>query len=548
MVNQLTSRLYRLRDTVNVSARLFARTWHLLAAKGKVLFALHTVVFLSAIGLDVSLPFFLAWLIEAAAEQQSIVWWYAGLLAIGWFGVRLLEDLRLVLYLSFEQIFQRQIYQEFLDRFTKLPYDYIERFPATEHNIIVDRGVSGFRAVLYNTFFTLLPLAVRVSFLMIVVAVQIDLLLSITLTAAITFVLIATIVIGSVINSLTIRYLETYRDFFAMANESLANAITIRTYSVHDWAKSRLDGQLSKFVSQVFDTFRPTFLLGMIQGATLGGIFFVVNTSILSAYPVGAEAVPLLVLANGLTIQLAQPLLGFSAAFAEWLRGISNTTLVLDLLEQDEFLPLVRHEMHQGTDILLKDLSISYDGNQVIEKLSTTIPPVGITAIVGPSGSGKTSLAKVLAGLKQYTGQVLMPRGSTIVRYVSQNPEIFNEHLNVNIALSDELIDPTSRKDSLRKAELSANETITFPEKLGDMGSKLSGGQKSRVSLARALFSKCDVLILDEPTASLDEENALKVMNTIFNIGRAQDMTVILITHNKQFSERCDHIIDLGSK
>jgi ATP-binding cassette subfamily B protein len=95
-------------------------------------------------------------------------------------------------------------------------------------------------------------------------------------------------------------------------------------------------------------------------------------------------------------------------------------------------------------------------------------------------------------------------------------------------------------------AQLPRSEYGKFPKKLGEGGNKISPGHKSRVAVARALFSDCDILILDEPTASLDDENKSNIYDIVFELNRLSKIKIILVTHDQTAIKRCDHVLRLS--
>ena len=129
------------------------------------------------------------------------------------------------------------------------------------------------------------------------------------------------------------------------------------------------------------------------------------------------------------------------------------------------------------------------------------------------------------------------------IKYVNQTPYLFNDTISNNITMLHEY-DEKTVNDVLEYTNLSKLANQTENEKIGDFGSKISGGEKQRIALARALLSKPEIIFFDEPTSSLDPENQKLVERMIFNL---TNITRIVITHNQEeeFLSQFDKVIRL---
>jgi ABC-type branched-subunit amino acid transport system ATPase component len=244
--------------------------------------------------------------------------------------------------------------------------------------------------------------------------------------------------------------------------------------------------------------------------------------------------------------------------------GVAQPTL--DLIEQligEEDLVKSNDEVninHPGfiNSAELVNVSFAYPNKSedVIKNLDITIQPGSVTAIVGPSGAGKTTLIDLLIGvLIPKTGKVKISGVSPTdavqtwpgaIAYVPQDIVITNGTIKENILLGF----PENEKnnyfveESLRIAHLYdfvMGLEQGVDSKVGDRGSKLSGGQRQRLGIARAMFTKPKILILDEATSSLDGESEANISQAILQMkGKT---TVILIAHRLSTVRAADNLL-----
>jgi iron(III) transport system ATP-binding protein len=192
------------------------------------------------------------------------------------------------------------------------------------------------------------------------------------------------------------------------------------------------------------------------------------------------------------------------------------------------------------------DLKVLLGGKVVLDGLSLSLAPGQIAALLGPSGCGKTTLLRSIAGLiRPSEGQIRfgkqlvsfssvhLPPHKRKIGYVPQEGALF-PHLNItdNIAFG---IDRTLfTKDQIRQTtkEMLA---LTGMEGFGKrMPHQLSGGQQTRVALARALAIKPSIVLLDEPFSALDAELRSELRTDVINLLRSQNTTAILVTHDRE--------------
>ena len=218
------------------------------------------------------------------------------------------------------------------------------------------------------------------------------------------------------------------------------------------------------------------------------------------------------------------------------------------------------NSVHNGFDprIVLDKVSYTYPGNFIptITNASLEVNPGEVIAFVGPSGAGKSTLIDLMLGiLKPNSGVIKISGVSPLqainawpgaISYVPQETKITNNSIKGNIAMGfpvSEQIDSLVA-DALKVAQLENflhENNFSLDSSVGEAGSKLSGGQKQRLGIARALYLKPKLIVLDEATSSLDGQTESDVSEAIYGL-RGQ-VTVILIAHRLSTVKKSDKIV-----
>lgn len=213
-------------------------------------------------------------------------------------------------------------------------------------------------------------------------------------------------------------------------------------------------------------------------------------------------------------------------------------------------------------EIEVNNVSMQYDTNLGfrLDNIDLSIKKGEFIAIVGPSGSGKTTLVDILLGIIQpKSGEVLISgmkpldaisRWPGAIGYVPQNVAIFNSSMRQNIGLGYPL---TSIREDYVDSAIRIAELNDFVEKapdglstnVGERGTNLSGGQRQRIGIARALYTKPLMLILDEATSSLDSQAEKNISDSI--LAFKGEITLIVIAHRLSTVQAADRVIYLNN-
>ncbi len=178
------------------------------------------------------------------------------------------------------------------------------------------------------------------------------------------------------------------------------------------------------------------------------------------------------------------------------------------------------------------------------------------TSIIGKSGSGKSTLLHIAGGLDApSSGNVLCNGVNFATLDDKRRSELRNLHVGFifqsNLLLEDftalenvmapAMIAGKSIKDCKPRA-LALLEKLGLTDRLSHLSSQLSGGEKQRVAICRALMNEPEVIMADEPTGALDEENAQDVENILLDLVKEEGRSLLLVTHNQDFAFKCDNV------
>ena len=228
----------------------------------------------------------------------------------------------------------------------------------------------------------------------------------------------------------------------------------------------------------------------------------------------------------------------------------ANTILALDTMDIDG--KQIKPENH---DIELRHVSFSYDTRKIIDDVSLSVPQKTATAIVGPSGGGKSTLCNLIArfwdvdsgeitlggaNVKDYSMNSLMENFA----FVFQTVYLFADTIENNIkfgrqdATHDEVVEAAKKAcchDFIMKLP-DGYDTV-----IGEGGASLSGGEKQRISIARAIMKDAPIIILDEATANVDPENEKELVDAVEAL--TKEKTIIMIAHRLKTVRHADQIV-----
>ena len=310
----------------------------------------------------------------------------------------------------------------------------------------------------------------------------------------------------------------------------------------------------------------------LLSNITYIGVFFLGAVLVL----LGFFKISVIIAASQLVIFIVYPLSNLTQYITSILAAkavIKELDEILNLQENDSSLKDLEAKNSFEDSISFENMSFSYpqeseddedkeddDENRktfpALKKINLTIKKGEKVLIVGESGSGKSTLLSLL--YKKFTGyEGLIKIDGTDIRkipdaayfklvsVVHQSPFIFDDTIKNNIALYNEDISDERIKEACKKAGLQRfieSLPLGLETRIGEGASKISGGEKQRIAIARALVKDSPILLMDEATSALDKETSAEIENTVLS---QKDLTCIIISHHvsEALRARADKII-----
>jgi ABC-type bacteriocin/lantibiotic exporter with double-glycine peptidase domain len=237
------------------------------------------------------------------------------------------------------------------------------------------------------------------------------------------------------------------------------------------------------------------------------------------------------------------------------LDNIFNETQELHKSEKLDSSDNIKFEFNSSIEI--ENLTFSYESSKtLINNLNFKINKGDLVGVYGKSGKGKSTLIDILTGLiTPHSGKIKCDGVSihknkkswqSIIGYVPQSVYLFDESIQKNIIFNKDTFDEDKIKDVISSSGL-AEWTNQLKDGLhtlvGDEGAKVSGGQRQRIGIAASLYKDSEILILDEPTSSLDPETENNIIDNILSL--KGNKTIILISHKQSIIDKCDKVLKL---
>ena len=361
-------------------------------------------------------------------------------------------------------------------------------------------------------------------------------------------------------NSQYAAYMEANNHVNSIIIEYVEGIEVVKAFNQSTSSYEKFVGAVQSFKEFTLAWFKSTW-------KTMNLMMAIMPTTLLGVLPVGLllvqnRSISPAELAMGiiLSLSIVGPLMKATtfineAKSMEFAVEAANELLNLPILPDSGKIVSIPHN-----DIVLDRVFFSYDGseqNDVLQGVSLKMPEGSFTALVGPSGGGKSTVARLIARFWDVTGGSITIGGKNIkelsirqlsemVSFVTQDNFLFNCSLKENIRLGN----PNATDEEVYAAARAAccDEFIAHLDKgydtpAGDAGKRLSGGEKQRIAIARAILKNAPIVILDEATAFTDPQNEDKIQKSIMALSKGK--TLLVIAHRLSTIQNADQIVVL---
>ncbi len=350
---------------------------------------------------------------------------------------------------------------------------------------------------------------------------------------------------------------KQFRTLARMSSYFLDRLQGLTTLRLFGRAEAEVDN-----IAQAADAFRDRTMrvlrIAFLSSASLE-FFASVAVAIVATYVgfgligrIGWGTAPELTLFSGLFVLLMapdffQPLRLLAAYYHDRVAAIGAAEGLAEILDGADEAPAGRAPMPSGElEIVFDDVSVAFDGGtrSAVEGVSLRIAPGDHVALVGMSGAGKSTLLSLLLGFRAPDSGRILVNGidlATIdpedlrrhIAWIGQAPVLFHGTLRDNIRLGrpdadDAAVDRAAAEARVTEFAAALPQGLDTP--VGERGVGLSGGQAQRIALARAFLKDAPLVLLDEPTASLDRETEAEILDSIRRLARGR--TAIVATHS----------------
>ena len=359
------------------------------------------------------------------------------------------------------------------------------------------------------------------------------------------------------------KNMDTLSRLSAQFLDRLRGLETLRLFNRTSEQTEHIENATEDFRETTMDVLKLAFLSSAVLefftsiSIALMAVYF--GFSYLGQIEFGTYNAPLTLFTGFFCLILApefyQPLRDLGTYYHDRAAGIGAANAIVDFLEED-FLTVHQNEkaisLESAVEISAENLVVlSTQGSALTQPLNFQIPANHNVALVGQSGAGKTSLINAILGFLPYEGSLKINgqelRESNLadwrkhIAWVGQNPLLLQGTIKENLLLGN-----IQANDEEINQALMHSQAKEFTDKLGlhheikDGGLGISVGQAQRLAIARALLRKGDLLLLDEPTASLDAQSENLVLHALNKA--SQHQTTLMITHRIEDLKQCDQI------
>jgi ABC-type transport system involved in Fe-S cluster assembly fused permease/ATPase subunit len=516
------------------------------------------------LGINLLIPFCLRNVVNKIEllEYNSIIIFHIWVYAVLWISANISIALRDVCVFFLNEETKNHFSYKFLSHIKKLPISFYTKNTRGDLISILNKGQDSLSTILYDLFFMLFPTIIEIMISIITIIFFYGKKYGLTIL----FIFLAFIVYN-LFMSYKIVYSRSISNYYhkKVTNvilEVLSNLETIKYFNTGDIEANKYKESLNQ-KSKV--EFKNILLLGISQighAIILGLGLLLLSILLYREIVSGNRNIGDFILINTLFLKFLIPLSNFGAILRRSnlaFQDAKSFFQIMDLPINYKIKEIKSWNSHSKNKIEIHNLTFKYeDGKEALKDVSFSIESGKIVSIVGFVGSGKSTISKLLFKLYQdYSGDILI-NGYNIkdipqklicdlIGIVPQKSHLFNNTIAYNIkygSFSSTLEEVIKQSDLVGLDSYINTLSKKYDTNIGEEGIKLSGGQRQKISIARALLKNPEIYIFDEVTSSLDLQSSAVISGLIND--KLRDKAILIISHDIDLVSKSDEILFLS--
>jgi ABC-type transport system involved in Fe-S cluster assembly fused permease/ATPase subunit len=473
---------------------------------------------------------------------------------------RALTEIRSYVHAQADRRMFRSLSDRLFDHVMQLPLRYHMNRQTGVMTGTLQNGLQGYQMIFQTMVMTLLPVILEISTVAVV-------LVSLNQSVYLALFCVAMVCYGIAFTWGAVRIMGSARaastsqaEAWGVLTDSILNYEAVKYFTAEATVRERFDRSLSRTESEWMRFFGMRALIGLLIATIFAAFLAVAVFYAANQVQAGAMTIGTFVLIHTYMFRLVQPLEMIGYAMQQLSQGFAFLEKLLEIFREPTE-PLTAHKdsLPSGPGRLeFRNVSLAYRADRPILKDVVFEIPAGKTlGVVGSSGAGKSTLVRLLVRLVEPdSGQILLdgvplsqlslPRLRQAIAVVPQDTVLFNDSIQYNIGFGKA---NSTQEDVERAARLAHLQdfVMSLPDKyetkVGERGVKLSGGEKQRVSIARAAIKQPRIYVFDEATSSLDSRTEGDIMYNLREISR--ESTTLVIAHRLSTVIHADEIVVL---
>lgn len=529
--------------------------------RGRALLAIACLVLAKVA--NVGIPLLLKQIVDAVEKSSAAVLVLPVSLLLGYGLLRLssslFNELRDVVFARVRFNAVRMLSRKVLEHLHRLPLRFhLERRTGAISRDL-ERGTRSASTILNYMTFSILPLLIEFTLVAIVLLSMYDPIFTMVTFGAVAVYIIFTLLVTEWRMEFRHGMNRLESEANAQAFDSLINYETVKYFGNERLELERFDNTLFRWEELAVKSQSSMSLLNFGQGAIIAIGVTIVMFLAVDGVVAGEMSVGDLVMVNAFLLQLFIPLNFLGMVYRQVMYSLADMDLVFKLLERE---PEVQDrpdavELNlSGGEIRFNQVEFSYqDDRQILFGVDFSVRPGEKLAIVGRSGAGKSTLSRLLFRFYDVSGGSVTIDGQDVrsvtqeslrsaIGIVPQDTVLFNDTILYNLRYGR----PDAGMDEIRQAAAMAHigEFVDslpqgYDTVVGERGLKLSGGEKQRIAIARAILKRPRIMLFDEATSSLDSATEQAIQETLKSV--AQNHTTLVIAHRLSTVVDADRIL-----